>query len=262
MIDIRTMGSLTMFDRLADMKKKQLILVGSLLFFTLSCEHHNSTKSDLTVTSTDGSVNFSIHGSLDKTKTPNCGTASPYTGSTSTGGTSTTTTTTTSTSSGSSNTQFTVISRLYYTTGDYVYLKFLYDSTQNQGQIDSQQGFSYSGSLAAKPLVANYGKIAWGGSGVPVDTSTSGSQALSYLTVTLDLVGNVVNSGSAGLSLTQCYTVDFINCTSATSSSMCYTQNGQQCFNSQSVSGVGVSIKGDVNCTSNSIPAGTSTTTQ
>ncbi|WP_246028329.1 LIC10920 family plasminogen-binding lipoprotein [Leptospira fletcheri] len=254
------MGSFPTILRTCRRSVLTAFLSAALIFFTQTCEHHQSTKTDLSVTASDGSVTFSIHGSLDKSKTPNCGTGSPYSASSSTGTTTTTTTTTTSSGSGT-NTQFTVISRLYYTTGDYIYLKFLYDSTQNQGQIDSQQGFSYSGSLTAKPLVANYGKITWGGSGVPIDTSVSGSQALSYLTVTLDLVGNVVSTGSAGLSLTQCYTVDFINCTSATSSSMCYTQNGQQCFNTQSVAGVSVSIKGDVNCTSNSVPAGTSTTT-
>ncbi|MFB5652590.1 hypothetical protein ACE5IS_18255 [Leptospira wolffii] len=220
----------------------------SLLF--LSCENQASNKVGLTVFG-DG-VAFNIDGELDADKTASCGTASPY----STSSTSTTTTTTTTTSSSSS--QYTVISRLYFKSGEYLYLKFLYDSNQNQGSIDSQQGFSYSGGIGTMAVVSNYGKIYWGGSGVPVDTSVSSSQALSYLTVTLDLVGTAVSGGSTGLALTQCYTVDLINCTSATSTSMCYTQDGQTCYNTQTVTGPSVTIQGDVNCTSNSISSGSS----
>ncbi|TGK02679.1 hypothetical protein EHQ53_13165 [Leptospira langatensis] len=224
--------------------------------FLISCNNNNINKVDLTATGADGSQ-FEITGDIDKTNTSNCGTASPYSAS------STTTTTTTTTTGGSSTNLFTINSRLYFTTGAFITLKFLYDSTQNQGSVDSQQGFSYSGLplLNQSPVVANFGKIFWGGSGVPVDTGTSSTQALSYLTVTLNLVGNKVTSGSAGLALTQCYTTDFIHCTSATSSSMCYTQDGVNCYNTNTATGPSVTIKGDINCTSNSIPAGSSTTT-
>ncbi|TGK06684.1 hypothetical protein EHO59_00650 [Leptospira semungkisensis] len=226
--------------------------------FLISCNNNNINKVDLTATGADG-TQFNITGEIDKTNTSNCGTASPYSGSTTTG----TTTTTTTTSSGSTNSLFTVNSRMYFTTGAFITLKFLYDSTQNQGSVDSQQGFSFSGlPLLNEPaVVANFGKIFWGGSGVPVDTGNSGTQALSYLTVTLNLVGNKVTSGSAGLALSQCYTTDFIHCTSATSSSMCYTQDGINCYNTNTASGPTVTIKGDINCTSNSIPSGSSSTT-
>ncbi|TGJ99058.1 hypothetical protein EHQ53_10450 [Leptospira langatensis] len=216
----------------------------------LVCQNASSDKVNLTVYG-DGEA-FSIDGTVDMDKTASCGTATPYSSS------STTTTTTTTTSTSSSTNLFTVISRLYFTSGEYIYLKFLYDSTQNQGSIDSTQGFSYSGGIGTKAVVANYGKIYWGGSGVPVDTSVTSSQALSYLTVTLDLVGTAVASGSTALALTQCYTVDFINCTSATSTSMCYTQDGSTCYNTQSVTGPSVSIQGEVNCTSNTVSSGSS----
>ncbi|WP_246028251.1 LIC10920 family plasminogen-binding lipoprotein [Leptospira fletcheri] len=232
---------------------------GGFLLLLLSCQNTDPTNSDLAILSADGSVSFNIHETLDESKTANCGTATPY--SSSSTSTSTTTTSSSTSSTSTTTTQFTIVSRLFYTTGDYVYLKFLYDSSQNQGQIDSQQGFAYSGSLTAKPMVANYGKITWGGSGVPIDTTISGTQALSYLTVSLDLIGNEVSSGSAGLALTQCYTTDEVNCTSATSTSMCYTENGTTCFNTQSVSGTMVSIKGDVNCTSNTVTTGSTSTT-
>ncbi|TGL64915.1 hypothetical protein EHQ64_01025 [Leptospira sarikeiensis] len=226
-----------------------------LIFFLtsfFSCENRDTDKVNLTVFG-DG-VAFNIDGELDMDKTASCGTATPYSSS------STTSTTTTTTSTSSTN-LFTVISRLYFKTGDYLYLKFLYDATQNQGSIDATQGFSYSGKVGASAVVSNYGKIYWGGSGVPVDTSVTSSQALSYLTVDLDLVGTAVSSGNTALSLTQCYTVDYINCTSATSTSMCYTQDGQTCYNTQTVSGPSVSIKGEVNCTSNTISSGSSSST-
>ncbi|WP_086478620.1 LIC10920 family plasminogen-binding lipoprotein [Leptospira venezuelensis] len=224
----------------------------------VSCNTGDTNKVDLTVTGTDGST-FPIQGEVDKDKTSNCGTATPY--SSSSGGTTTGTTTG---GTGSTTNLFTINSRMYFTTGAFVTLKFVYDATQNQGTVDAQQGFSFFGlpALGVSPVVANYGKIFWGGSGVPVDTGTSSTQALSYLTVTLDLVGNKVTTGSAGLALTQCYTTDFINCTSATSSSMCYTQDGLKCYNTNTASGPTVSIKGDINCTSNAIPSGSSTTSQ
>ncbi len=217
-------------------------------FLYLSCANQDANKVGLTVFG-DG-VAFNIDGELDSDKTANCGTASPYS-------TSTTSTTTTTTTSSSTN-LFTVISRLYFKSGEYLYLKFIYDNTQNQGSIDSQQGFSYSGGIGTLGVVSNYGKIYWGGSGVPIDTTATSSQALSYLTVTLDLVGTAVESGSTALALTQCYTVDLINCTSATSTSMCYTQDGATCYNTQSITGPSVTIKGDVNCTSASISSGSS----
>ncbi|TGK01716.1 hypothetical protein EHO59_11085 [Leptospira semungkisensis] len=223
------------------------------LFFSsvfIVCQNASSDKVNLTVYG-DGEA-FSIDGTVDMDKTASCGTASPYSSS------SSTTTTTTTTSTTSTTSLFTVISRLYFTSGEYIYLKFLYDSTQNQGSIDSTQGFSFSGGIGTKAVVSNYGKIYWGGSGVPVDTSVTSSQALSYLTVTLDLVGTAVASGSAALALTQCYTVDFINCTSATSTSMCYTQDGTTCYNTQSITGPSVSIQGEVNCTSNTVSSSSS----
>lgn len=226
------------------------------LFLTTACNNNDTNKIDLTVTGTDGIV-LPITGEVDKDKTSNCGTAAPYSSSSGTGTTTGTTTT------GSSTNLFTINSRLYFTTGAFITLKFVYDATQNQGTVDAQQGFSFSGLplLNMPAVVANYGKIFWGGSGVPVDTGTSSSQSLSYLTVTLDLVGNQVTNGSAGLALTQCYTTNFINCTSATSSSMCYTQDGVNCYNTNTASGPTVSIKGDINCTSNAIPSGSTTTT-
>ncbi|WP_086448492.1 LIC10920 family plasminogen-binding lipoprotein [Leptospira venezuelensis] len=222
------------------------------IFCFLSCENRDADKISLTVFG-DG-VAFNIDGELDMDKTASCGTATPYSSSS----TSTTTTTTTSTST---TNLYTVITRLYFKTGEYLYLKFLYDATQNQGSIDSTQGFSYSGGIGTTAVVSNYGKIYWGGSGVPVDTSVSSSQALSYLTLDLDLVGTAVSSGSVALSLTQCYTVDNINCTSATSTSMCYTQDGATCYNTQNVSGPSVSIKGEVNCTSSTVSSGSSSNT-
>nr|WP_243396459.1 hypothetical protein [Leptospira hartskeerlii] len=196
---------------------------------------------------------FNISGEIDQDKTASCGTATVYSSSS----TSTTTTTTTS----STNSLYTVISRLYFKTGEYLYLKFLYDSTQNQGSIDSTQGFSYSGGIGTYAVVSNYGKIYWGGSGVPIDTSVTSSQALSYLTVSVDLVGTALTSGTAALSLTQCYTTDLINCTSATSTSMCYTEDGETCYNTSSVEGPSVSIKGEVNCTSSTVSSGSSSST-
>lgn len=252
-IDIRIMA----ISRTIRSRFFRFFLAVSLTLTLVSCNHDNINKVDLTVTGTDGST-FPINGEIDKSKTSNCGTATPYSG------TSTTGTTTTTTTTGSSTNLFTVNSRLYFTTGAFVTIKFLYDATQNQGSIDAQQGFSYSGlpAMHIPAVVANYGKIFWGGSGVPIDTGTSSTQALSYLTVTVDLVGNQVTSGSAGLALTQCYTTNFINCTSATSSSMCYTQDGVNCYNTNTATGPTVSIKGDINCTSNSIPSGSTTTSQ
>ncbi|TGL60547.1 LIC10920 family plasminogen-binding lipoprotein [Leptospira sarikeiensis] len=224
----------------------------------VSCNNNDVNKIDLTATGTDGST-FPIQGEIDKDKTSNCGTATPYSSS----GTGTTTGTTTG-STGTTNNLFTINSRMYFTTGAYITLKFVYDATQNQGSVDAQQGFTYSGlpSLGIPAALANFGKIFWGGSGVPVDTATSNAQSLSYLTVSLDLVGKKVDSGSVGLALTQCNTTDFVKCTSSTSNSMCFTQDGINCFNVNSIAGTTVSIKGDINCTSNAIPAGSSTTTQ
>ncbi|WP_016752947.1 LIC10920 family plasminogen-binding lipoprotein [Leptospira kirschneri] len=241
----------------------------SSIFFTaifLNCEHKDQNKVDLQVlVAATGNVIY-INGEVDPDKISSCGVAVPGTSSsgTTTGTTGTTGTTTTG-SSGSSNNRYTITSQLIMkTTAESMVLRFQFDSSQYQGSVDPQQGFSYSGGAFGKMVTGNVGKVEWGTSGIPVYPSGNGSaqqQTLQYMDIDISLSGKLLDSSSSTGILNQCYTSDNVNCTSVTTTQQCFTQDNKSCVSTASTPGVAVTITGNISCNApNVIPSGGTTT--
>ncbi|PJZ68807.1 hypothetical protein CH373_03790 [Leptospira perolatii] len=228
-----------------------------------SCQHTTPNKVDMKVTG-GGNV-YQVYLDVDNDKTPNCGNAAPYTGGTGTSTTGGTTTTTPTTGGSTTNSRYLVTSTLYMKTGEILILRFIYDNNQNQGTVDPQQGFSFSGSVGTSSqyipaVTGKFGKVFWGGSGVPVYDSSSGgaqAQALQYLDVDINLTGNF-STTTGGVQLNQCFTVDGVKCTAQTSSTTCFTQDNISCFSTSASTGAAAAIQGSVSCNAPGVfPAGT-----
>ncbi|TGM03553.1 hypothetical protein EHQ76_09800 [Leptospira barantonii] len=231
--------------------------------FLFNCNHQDQNKVDLRVLTANGNVIF-INGEVDSDKISSCGVAVPGT----TSSTSTTGTTgTTGGTSGTASTRYTITSQLIMkTTGESLVLRFQFDSSQYQGSVDPQQGFSYSGGVFARTVTGNVGKVEWGTSGIPVYPSSSGGsqqQTLQYMEIEVSLTGKLLDSSSTTGILNQCYTSDNVNCTSITTTQQCFTQDNQTCVSTASASGTAVTITGNISCNApNVIPGGSTTTTQ
>ncbi|MDV6236613.1 hypothetical protein CH379_013365 [Leptospira ellisii] len=241
--------------------KRTLIFIICLLFLADCANQKDQNKVDLRVLASDGNIIF-INGEVDSEKISSCGVAVPGT----TGSTTGTTGGTTGTPStgGSTSTRYTVTSQLIMkTTGESLVLRFQFDSSQYQGSVDPQQGFSYSGGMFAKTVTGNVGKVEWGASGIPVYPSSSGGaqqQTLQYMEIDLSLTGKLLSSSTSTGILNQCYTSDNVNCTSVTTTQQCFTQDNQTCVSTASAAGTAVTITGSINCNSpNVIPSGTAT---
>lgn len=230
----------------------------------IHCNHQDQNKVDLRVLASNGNIIF-INGEVDSDKISSCGIAVP--GTTSSTSTTGTTGTTGTTSTGTASTRYTITSQLIMkTTGESLVLRFQFDSSQYQGAVDPQQGFSYSGGVFAKTVTGNVGKIEWGTSGIPVYPSSSGSaqqQTLQYMEIDVSLTGKLLDTSSSTGILNQCYTSDNVNCTSITTTQQCFTQDNQTCVSTASASGTAVTITGNISCNAkNVIPSGGTTTTQ
>ncbi|AOP33002.1 hypothetical protein A0128_03455 [Leptospira tipperaryensis] len=245
------------------MKRSYTILFISILssVFFLDCQHKDQNNVDLKVLATNGDIIF-INGEVDSDKISSCGVAVPGTTSTGTTGTTSGSTTTTS---GSTSTRYTITSQLIMkTTGESLVLRFQFDSSQYQGSVDPQQGFSYSGGAFARTVTGNVGKVEWGASGIPVYPGTSGAaqqQTLQYMDIEISLTGKLLASSTTTGILNQCYTSDNVNCTSITTTQQCFTQDNQTCVSTASASGTAVTITGNISCSApNVIPSGSTTT--
>lgn len=248
------------------MKRSYTILIISILsstLFFLDCEHKDQNNVDLKVLAVGSGDIIFINGEVDSDKISSCGVAVP--GTTSSGTTGTTSGTTAPATSGSTSTRYTITSQLIMkTTGESLVLRFQFDSSQYQGSVDPQQGFSYSGGVFAKTVTGNVGKVEWGASGIPVYPSSSGGaqqQTLQYMDIDLSLTGKLLTSSTTTGILNQCYTSDNVNCTSITTTQQCFTQDNQTCVSTASASGTSVTITGHIACNApNVIPSGSATT--
>ncbi|EMK22902.1 LIC10920 family plasminogen-binding lipoprotein [Leptospira kirschneri] len=247
------------------MKRFYIGFLSSIFFAAifLNCEHKDQNKVDLQVlVAATGNVIY-INGEVDPDKISSCGVAVP--GTSSSGTTTGTTGTTTTGSSGSSNNRYTITSQLIMkTTAESMVLRFQFDSSQYQGSVDPQQGFSYSGGAFGKMVTGNVGKVEWGTSGIPVYPSGNGSaqqQTLQYMDIDISLSGKLLDSSSSTGILNQCYTSDNVNCTSVTTTQQCFTQDNKSCVSTASTPGSAVTITGNITCNApNVIPSGGTTT--
>ncbi|TGK43996.1 hypothetical protein EHQ12_02750 [Leptospira gomenensis] len=242
--------------------KRALVFIVCILSFANCANQKDQNKVDLKVLLSNGDVIF-INGEVDSEKISSCGVAVPGTTGTSTGTTGGTTGTPT-TGGGSTSTRYTVTSQLIMKdTGESLVLRFQFDSSQYQGSVDPQQGFSYSGGTFGKTVTGNVGKVEWGASGIPVYPGSSGGaqqQTLQYMEIDLSLTGKLLTSSTSTGILNQCYTSDNVNCTSVTTTQQCFTQDNQTCVSTASATGTSVTITGSINCNSpNVIPGGSTT---
>ncbi|AVQ12740.1 Uncharacterized protein XB16_2425 [Leptospira santarosai] len=243
-----------------------LLIVFSAFFF--NCEHRDQNQVDLKVlVAATGNV-ILINGEVDSDKISSCGVAVPgsiasgtTTGATTGGNTGTTTGGGTS----GSSSRYTITSQLIMkNTAEAMVLRFQFDSTQYQGTVDPQQGFSYSGGVFGKTVTGNVGKVEWGSSGIPVYSTGNGAaqqQTLQYMDIDISLSGKMLDSSTSTGILNQCYTSDNVNCTSVTTTQQCFTQDNHSCVSTASASGSAVTITGRIACNApNVIPSGGSTT--
>ncbi|MCE9502081.1 MAG: hypothetical protein K8R21_16490 [Leptospira sp.] len=231
-----------------------LVLVTSLLF--LACTQKKENKVDLSVYPflDPGIKTLFLTNGIDSDLTPNCGTGTPATAST----TGTTGTSTGATSSGSktANTRFTILSQLVMkVTHETLNMKFIYDTTQTQGSIDQQQGFTFTGGVFADTIAGKQGTVKWLNSGVNIDDTNTGTQIIQFLKVELNLSGTYTPGSGTTTTPTQCYTVDNINCTSATATTQCFTTDNAKCISSATGEGATpIIIRGTINCNAKNVP--------
>ncbi len=235
------------------------IVLIEFVFFSLNCKTKNENEVHMDLLSiVDPANNYSgkyyfLNNGIDMDLTPNCGTATPATTTTSTG----TTTTSTSSSSRTTNTRFTVLSQLVMkSTKETLTMNFLYDTTQTQGSIDQQQGFTFTGGAFSDTVTGKQGTVKWINQGVNVDDTNQGSQIISYMNVELNLQGTYTEGSGTTTTPSECYTSDNINCTSTTTTSKCFTTDNKTCLSTSSTTSGGTSIiiKGTINCNAKNVP--------
>ncbi len=197
---------------------------------------------------------------VDLTKTPTCGTATPFTGT----GTGTvpgqTGVNTGGTTGGTSTSNFTIVSQLILNTGETLLIRYLLNVNQIQGAVDAQQGFTMTGGITQNTISGKIGIVKYGyiNSGIGyINESTTGAQTLSFFEIDITLSGTFQPSASSTVSTTPntCYTLDNVNCTTQVTSSQCFTDDNRTC-RTISTTGTPVTIKGTINCTSNTLIQG------
>ncbi|MBP7282610.1 MAG: hypothetical protein KBA66_13595 [Leptospiraceae bacterium] len=237
------------------MKKISIIMV--LIFANLFCstEDENTAKMSfpevMSLLGPEGSLAFFWTRDIDTSLTPNCGVATPGTtsGTTGTGGT---TVPPTGGTTGTSTSKRIILSQLVFETGETLTLKFQYDSNQYQGALDQQQGFMLTGGIFGHTVNGRQGTVKWNGQGIGyIDESNNSAQTLTYMIVSLNLKGTFIQgTTSIGTTPFECNTSDNVNCTSTSTTTKCFTQDGAKCVNSLTQAGtqVSVTIAGDINC--------------
>jgi len=231
----------------------KFLFLGAFFAVTFcSTKNENEVHIDL-LPLVDSTKTYLLNNGIDMDLTPNCGTATPATAATSTG----TTTTTTSTSSRSTNTRFTVLSQLVMkTTKEILTIKFIYDTTQTQGAIDQQQGFTFTGGLFNDTITGKQGTVKWLNQGVNVDDSNQGTQIVQFFNINVNLQGTYTPGVGTTTTPTECYTSDSVNCTSTVTTTKCFTTDNKTCLSSASTTsgGTAIVIKGSLNCNAKNIP--------
>jgi hypothetical protein len=191
---------------------------------------------------------------VDQSLTPNCGVATPATGTT---GVGTSTGQASTGSSGSSNSRFSITTQLYLKpTGETLSLRFIYDLNQYQGNVDPQQGFALTGGVFNSTASGKQGTVKWSGQGIGyIDESNSGAQTLSYMTIQLNLSGTFTQGQSSSITTpNQCFTQDNVNCTSLNTGTYCFTQDNKTCVgNTAASNAIPISITGSITCSAQNI---------
>jgi len=238
------------FCLIEGMKRSILLTFIAFLFF-LSCRNKDANKTEITGLLSDGFPAIYFLGEIDSGLTPNCGTATPATAANTgtptqpgapaqTGG------------STSNNTRFSIISQLIFKTRETLNIRYIYDSTQIQGRVDSQQGFVLSGGALNKTVQGNIGTVEWFNQGINVDTSLQSAQQISFFNIEINLTGTFSDTNSAGTNsnlLNQCFTLDGVNCTSGQSSTQCFTSDNRTCLVQNTATDArSVTIRGTLRC--------------
>lgn len=193
---------------------------------------------------------------VDLTKTSTCGTATPFTGTSTVPGQPNTGTTGTTGSTGTSN--YTIVSQLILNTGENLLIRYLLNVNQIQGPVDAQQGFTMTGGITQNTISGKIGTVKYGyiNSGIGyINESVTGAQTLSFFDIDITLSGTFQPSVSSTTTPNTCYTLDNVNCTTQVTSSQCFTDDNRTC-RVINTSGTPVTIKGTINCTSNTLIQG------
>ncbi len=234
-----------------------------LTFAILSCNNNISLKSKdenktklafpeiLALLTPNDAVAYFYTRDIDKSLTTNCGVATPgtTTGTTGATGTTGTTTTTTGGATGTATSKRIVLSQLVFKTGETLTMKFQYDSTQYQGSLDQQQGFTLTGGIFGATVKGTQGTVKWTGQSLGyIDETNNAAQSLTFLIVTVSLRGTYTpGSSSSGTTPVECNTTDGINCTSSISTTKCFTQDYVKCV-ANNTGGTPITISGSINC--------------
>lgn len=233
------------------------ILLLTAIFVNLFC---NTSKDENTaklsfpevaaILSPTDTVAFFYTRDIDKTLTTNCGIATPgtTTGATGTTGTTGTTTPTTGTT-GTSSSKRIILSQLVFKTGETLTMKFQYDSLQYQGALDQQQGFTLTGGIFGHTVTGKQGTVKWSGQSLGyIDESNNAAQSLTFLIVDVNLKGTFTQgTTSSGTTPVECNTNGDGKCTSSVTTTKCFTQDYVNCM-SNTTSGTAINIAGKINC--------------
>jgi hypothetical protein len=129
---------------------------------------------------------------------------------------------------------------------------------QIQGPVDAQQGFTMTGGITQNTISGKIGTVKYGyiNSGIGyINESVTGAQTLSFFDIDITLSGTFQPSVSSTTTPNTCYTLDNVNCTTQVTSSQCFTDDNRTC-RVINTSGTPVTIKGTINCTSNTLIQG------
>lgn len=194
---------------------------------------------------------------IDNTLTPNCGVASPALTTNATVPGQTPAQTTPTTTTGTANqTRFSIISQLVLTNRETLSIRYVYDVTQTQGPVDAQQGFTLTGGAFNNTVTGNRGTIKWSNNGININTTLNTSQQIPFFELELNLTGTFTPGVTTSTTPLSCNTIDGINCTSAQSSTQCFTTDNRICLVTSTATGTStVTITGTLKCNSPNVVA-------
>lgn len=192
---------------------------------------------------------------VDQSLTSNCGVATPATTATAQPGVPGQTPTPTTDPNQSTSTRFNILSQLVMkNTGETLTMKFLYDTSQFQGALDQQQGFTLTGGVFNSTVTGKQGTVRWSGQGAGyIDEATKTQQVLTFLEVDVSFRGTFSTSSTTTTAPVECYTTDGIKCTSTITTTKCFTQDNINCVSSSTATGTVVNVTGKVKCTSKNV---------
>lgn len=237
----------------------KLFLSAMVASFLLGCvADSKQNRADLQILNAlDASNNpiFFIQG-IDNALTPNCGVASPALATTQTTPGQTTPTTPTTGTSTTNPTRFSIISQLVLRNRETLSIRYIFDLNQTQGPVDAQQGFTLTGGAFNNTVTGNRGTVKWANNGININTSVNTSQQIPFFEIEVNLTGTYTPGVTASTTPLSCNTIDGINCTSAQSSTQCFTTDNRVCLVTSATTGTStVTINGTLKCNSPNVIA-------